>query len=181
MFGMTSTGQLNDEQLEGLIAQVGTGDKWALSEIYRLTNRAIYGFSLSIVKNLHDAEDVLQEVYLKVWSAAPSYKGMSKPMAWMFTIARNLCITRLRAPKSNDIAEYDAYEDTRLMQDDKLLVQALLKTLSEEERQIVMLHSMTGLKHREIADVMGIKPSTVLSKYSRAIKKLRKILEEDMS
>ncbi len=181
MFGLTSTEQLSAEQLESLISNVGKGDKDSLSEIYGLTNRAIYGFTLSIVKNLHDAEDILQEVYIKVWNSAPGYKSMAKPMAWMFTIARNLCLTRLRQKPTHDIAEYDAYEDNRLTQDDKMLVQALLAKLSVEERQIVMLHSMSGLKHREIAEVMGINASTVLSKYSRAIKKLRKILEEDMT
>ena len=50
--------------------------------------------------------------------------------------------------------------------------------LSDEERQIVVLYAMTGLKHREIADLLDLKLTTVLSKYSRAIKKLRSALKE---
>ena len=50
--------------------------------------------------------------------------------------------------------------------------------LNEQERQILMLHAVTGLKHREIAEIMGIPLATVLSKYARSLKKLKHILQE---
>ena len=63
--------------------------------------------------------------------------------------------------------------------EDRMVLTSLLTVLSEEERQIVLLHSMTGLKHREIADLLEMKLSTVLSKYNRAIKKLRHAWKEN--
>ena len=59
------------------------------------------------------------------------------------------------------------------------MLQSLLSQLSDEERQIVTLHALTGCKHREIAAVLNIPLSTVLSKYRRALRKLEKALEEE--
>lgn len=62
--------------------------------------------------------------------------------------------------------------------DDKIVLEGVLKRLTEEEREIVMLHAAVGMKHQEIADSLGLKLSTTLSKYRRALQKLRKYMEE---
>ena len=62
--------------------------------------------------------------------------------------------------------------------EDKLTVEQLLNTLDENERQIVVLHAVSGLKHREIASMLNMPLATVLSKYNRAIKKLQKIFKD---
>ncbi len=58
-------------------------------------------------------------------------------------------------------------------QEDKALIQTCMESLSDEERQILVLHAVAGFKHREIAKILGLKLSTVLSKYHRAIKKMK--------
>ena len=58
------------------------------------------------------------------------------------------------------------------------MIKAAMETLADDERQIIMLHAVGGMKHIEIAKIMGLPLSTVLSKYSRAKKKLQKTLEE---
>ena len=63
-------------------------------------------------------------------------------------------------------------------QEDRMVLGALLGILSDEERQIVVLHAMTGFKHREIAQLLDLRLPTVLSKYNRAVKKLRGALKE---
>ena len=60
------------------------------------------------------------------------------------------------------------------------IVKTIFENITDEERSIIVLHVVTGFKHREIAKMLDLSLSTVLSKYNRAIKKLRKILEEDM-
>ena len=131
------------------------GDKDALADLYSRTRPAVYGFALSIVKNAHDAEDILHDACLQVWNAAGGYRRQGKPMAWVLTITRNLAISRLR--------EHGRTEP----------LEAVLSALSDEERQIVTLHALTGLRHREIAALLGLPLPTVLSKYSRALKKLQ--------
>ena len=63
--------------------------------------------------------------------------------------------------------------------DERVLLQTAMKILSDDEQQIVMLHAVAGVKHREIAAILDMPTATVLSKYSRAIKKLRTVMEAD--
>ena len=77
--------------------------------------------------------------------------------------------------------EWNAIPDreTGLPQEEKLLLQDTLAVLGEEERRLVLLHAVTGLKHREIAGLLEMPLSTVLSKYHRALKKMRVYLKGD--
>ena len=85
-----------DAALEDCIARIAGGDKDALADLYSRTRPAVYGFALSIVKNAHDAEDILHDACLQVWNAAGGYRRQGKPMAWLLTVARNLALMRLR-------------------------------------------------------------------------------------
>lgn len=73
----------------------------------------------------------------------------------------------------NDLS-YSFVEDL----EDRMMIKGVLNLLSEEERNIVLLYAVSGMKHKEIADSLGLKLSTVLSKYRRALKKLKEYLEE---
>ena len=172
---------------EGLLLQVAAGDQEAFRKLYEDTDRTIYGFILSIVKNPQDAEEVMQETYMKVWTSAPGYRAQGKPLAWMFTIASNLCYMRIREHKHmsdlglDDLGGAEMGQLCPQIEDaaDKLVLQAALTALGEEDRQIVLLKNSAGMKHREIAEALGMPLATVLSKYNRAIKKLEQYLREE--
>lgn len=175
---------LSEVSLESLIAKIASGDRQAMSAIFGETKTAVYGFVLSILKNSNDAEDVLQETYVKIWSTAERYKPMGKPMAWILTIAKNLSLSLLREKsKQADMPEENQLEDQSVSfsasTEDSIVLNAAMNKLSDEERQIVVLHAITGLKHVEIARLLSLPLSTVLSKYSRAKRKLKNILEEE--
>ena len=186
MIGMTSPKQnikFAQTPLETCIAQIAAGDKNALAELYGETKSAVYGFALSLLKNASDAEDVLQDTYVRIWSSAEGYSPMGKPMAWILTIAKNLATSKLRErSKAADIPEEEwllfQAETPAVSSDDRIALSSAMKTLSEEERQIVMLYAVSGLKHKEIAEFMSLPLSTVLSKYSRSLKKLKNTLKE---
>ena len=168
---------------EILLIRIAQGDMEAFRSLYELTDKAVYGFALSILKNQHDAEDVMQDTYLRIRAAAHLYQPTGKPMAWIFTIVRNMALMKLRSKKRITYTEYDILENdinfSRIMNnEDRLVLEAALRVLGEEERKIVILHAITGLRHREIADIMEMALATVLSKYNRALKKMRKYLEE---
>ncbi len=91
---------LDNSILEKAIQRMAGGDKEALAELYHSTRTAVYGFVLSLLKNREEAEDVFQEVYLKVYENAATYEEKGKPMAWILTIARNLCYMRFRRVKN---------------------------------------------------------------------------------
>lgn len=173
-----------DDMLETYIAQMADGHKEGLALLYEQTHAAVYGFALSILRNPQDAEDVQHDTYIQIWKAAGSYRPTGKPMAWIFTITRNLARMHLRdhgrtvAVSPEDWHSMFA-DHPSVDHEDRMVLHSLLTVLSEEERQIVLLHSMTGLKHREIADLLEMKLATVLSKYNRAIKKLRLAWKEN--
>ena len=171
-------------ELEALIGGIAAGSREDLAELYRRTRAAVYGLALSSLKNGAEAEDVAQDTFVKVWAAAPSYRPQGKPMAWLLTIARNLALGRLRtAARIQDLSEaqWSAFsiESDTLTADDRTVLAAALGRLSDEERHIVVLHAVCGLKHREIAQFLGLALPTVLSKYHRSLKKLKTILEGD--
>lgn len=171
-------------ELEALIGGIAAGSREDLAELYRRTRAAVYGLALSYLKNGAEAEDVAQDTFVKVWAAAPSYRPQGKPMAWLLTIARNLSLGRLRtAARIQDLSEaqWSAFsiESDILTADDRTVLAAALGRLSDEERHIVVLHAVCGLKHREIAQFLGLALPTVLSKYHRSLKKLKTILEGD--
>ncbi len=168
--------------LDRAIERVAKGHTDALEDIYTETSSAVYSYILSIVRNTEDAEDILQDTYVKVYLNATQYQSQGKPMAWILTIARNLSLMKLRAGKRvADLADYEweniVDESAKFMTEDRMVLNAALSGISEEESQIVILHAVAGLKHREIADMLDMPLATVLSKYNRALKKMRSIIE----
>lgn len=171
-------------ELEALLARIAKEDKEALGELYERTKAAVYGFAISLSHSPADAEDVLQDTYIAVYSAAAGYVPRGKPMAWIMTIAKNLARMRLRAVRKQlDLDEEDwgryLTSSPNVSPDERMLLQVAMKVLSDEQHQIVMLHAVAGMKHREIARMLDMPTATVLSKYSRAIKKLRIAMEAE--
>ncbi len=180
----TKYGANDAYELEALLARIAKQDKAALGELYECTHRAIYGFAMSMSQSPADAEDVLQDTYIAVYSSAASYIPRGKPMAWLMTIAKNLARMRLRAVRKHlDLAEEDwgryLASNPDVSADERMLLQTAMRVLSDEQQQIVMLHAVAGMKHREIAQLLDMPTATVLSKYSRAIKKLRIAMEAE--
>lgn len=170
------------KQLGELIHNIADGDRGALAELYKLTNKDVYAFALSILKNIHDAEDVLQDCFVRIYSSAGSYSDRGKPMAWILTITKNLCLKCIRSSQrrvslSDEEWSFSSPDEFESSADDRIMLSACMSSLNDIERQIVVLHAVSGMKHREIAELLKIPLPTVLSKYNRAIKKLRSILE----
>ncbi len=167
---------------ETLFVRIAEGEKEAFETLYTQSSSAVYAYALSILHNQEDAEDAMQETYLKIRGAAHLYQAKGRPMAWIFTIARNICLMKFRQQQHRTHDPLDEnMEDTNFTKirdtEDRAVLMAAFRILSDEEKQIVMLHAVSGLKHREIAAMMRLPLSTVLSKYNRAAKKLRKELE----
>ena len=169
--------------LEKSLKRIAKGETDRIADIYDEVNSSLYGYILSFLKNPTEAEDVLQDTYVKICQSAGMYKAMGKPMAWILTIARNLALMKIRSrAKFTDIEEYEwdnlSEGDSDFHVEDREVLTAAMSKLSSEESQIVMLHAVSGMKHREIADMYDMPLATVLSKYNRALKKLKKELTD---
>ena len=175
-----SRGLTAPELLEPLLLRLGQGDQSALEELYHRARTAVYGLALSYLKHTQDAEDVTQDAFVRIWENAPRYRPQGTPLAWILAVARNLSLMKLR--ERGRVQEMEPEEWERLAADsplvtaeDKQVLQAALSGLSDEERQVVVLHAVTGWKHREIAQLLELPLATVLSKYRRALQKLKNI------
>jgi len=171
-------------ELQQLLIHIAGGEREALAELYQRTRSAVYGLALSYLKNAHDAQDLTQDVYVQVWDRAEQYRLIGSPMGWLLAVCRNLCLMRLRREERHAALseeEWDAIpaRECGLDADERALLQGALAVLGEEERRIVLLHAVTGLKHRELAALLELPLPTVLSKYHRALKKMRSFLEGD--
>ena len=171
---------------EERILKIANGDRDALSTMYLQHKGAVFGFALSMLHDRERAEDVMQETFIQLWNSAASYIPRGKePLSWLLGITKNLALRRLRTDSlSVSIPEEHSAPadplDHYLAVENKLILRAVLTKLSEEEQQIVLLHAVSGLKHREIADLLDMPLSTVLNKYRRALQKLKKLLGESI-
>lgn len=168
---------------EEYFARIAEGDASAFAALYREAAPAVFAYALSVLKNRESAEDITQETFLKVRGAAHLYKKQGKPLAFLFTIARNLCLMQLRKarrvipaedPETLSAPEIWPAADA----EDRLVLEEAFRVLGDTERQVILLHAVTGLKHREIASLLDLPLGTVLTGYHRGIRKLRRELEE---
>ncbi|MBR3153918.1 MAG: RNA polymerase sigma factor [Lachnospiraceae bacterium] len=168
---------------ELLIVRIGRGEREAFENLYEQISNAVYAYAYSLLLNRESAEDVMQETFLKIRAAAHLYKPRGRPMAWIITITRNLCMMRFRQERRQTELLPDHLEAERGLSEieeaeDRMVLKSALEVLTKEELRIIVLHAVSGMKHREISEVMHIPLSTVLSRYQRGLGKLRKRLEE---
>lgn len=166
-----------------LIKKVAKYDSVAFEQLYNDASGAVFGLAMSILGNQADADDVVQETFISIYNNASNYKGKGKAMAWIFTIARNNALMKIRDRKKHshvDLDEVYNVGEENTVDDDMYkenLISVLLETLKDDERQIVVMHAMSNMKHKDIANIMKLPLSTVLSKYKRSLEKLRNKME----
>ena len=184
MATFNKTKKPNVAKIDDALVRIAQGDDAALQTLYDETATSIYAYALSVVRSAHDAQDIMHDTFIKVYENAHHYQSYGKPMAWILTITKNLCFQQFRQQsRVADVPDETLFaqlaDNSNMSVDDKMFVAQYLAKLGEEERTIVVLHAMTGLKHREIAKLMELPLSTVLSKYKRTIAKLKSILSEE--
>lgn len=168
---------MTDQELCAKLEAVRRGDMTAFEEIYRELKTPVMTVAVRITGDRHAAEDVLQEVFVKLFRSPPA-PDIAKPRAYIFRMARNLAIDGIRAQKPLSLEDF---EDTLQSNDDdpagRLDIEAAMMSLPLEQRQTVSLHLNGGLKFREIAGITETPLGTVLWRYQKAIKRLRELLE----
>jgi RNA polymerase sigma factor (sigma-70 family) len=164
-----------------LLRQIGGGDMRALESLYRGLQVPVFAVALAVTGDRDAAEDVMQDTFVRVYSAAPGYRPESRARAWVLTIARNLARDtvrrRIREPACGEagrgaVASDDESAGLRLD-----IVNALLR-LGEADRQIVVLHDVAGLTHAEVAAELEMPAGTVRWRYRAALGRLRPFVQE---
>lgn len=145
--------------------------------------RGLFAFILSICRNYHTAEDMMQTAYIRLRTTISSYRTGENAYAWLYTIAKNATLNemaRQKREKSTDAFEEESTFGTYSIDEECSPITTVMnKVLGEEERQIVTLHVISGFKHREIAEMLEKPLGTELWTYNNALAKLKRELEKE--
>jgi RNA polymerase sigma-70 factor (ECF subfamily) len=175
---------LSDVSDEALLVLYANGDPGAARALtLRLTPRVL-GFAARMLSDRTEAEDVAQEAMLRLWRMAPDWQqGEARVATWLYRVASNLCLDRLRRSRPRGLGDVAEPEDTttgvvaRMIEADRVLaLDAALAALPDRQRQAVVLRHIEGLSNPEIAAVMDIGVEAVESLVARGKKGLAALL-----
>jgi RNA polymerase sigma factor (sigma-70 family) len=170
---------LSDGQL---VARCRTGDDAAWNELVERFSRYVYAISSQAFRlSDHDAEDVFQDVFAKVYEHLPRLRDDEAIRPWLAQLTRRCCIDRLRSggreQASGDELEPPGVDETLLRLDDALAVHDALNALSEGCREILDRFFARDESYHTIGEALAIPPGTIASRISRCLGKLRDALE----
>ena len=185
-----SRGEISDEEL---ILRISGEDREAIRLLYARHGRLVYGCAMQIVSDAAAAEEVCQDVFLRVWERSGTYRrDRGKVVTWLARIARNRAIDVLRARRARGIVQTTPVDDSvpaaaggdsdpgeRLWQslrDER--VREAVASLPPEQRRALTLAFFHGLTHRQIAESLGEPLGTVKTRIRDAMLKLRARLGE---
>ncbi len=185
------------EQEAAVIRRVIDGDVNAFEDLVTAYEKNVYNLALRTTGNAQDAEDMVQEAFLKAYNSLPGFRGDSKFSVWLYRIVSNVCLDFLRRqnrrPSTSLSVEDEEGEESQLdipdesqspetLLEQKLTREAVqrgLQSLSGEQRQILLLREIQGLSYEEIAQALDLEAGTVKSRIFRARKKLCAFLLAD--
>lgn len=172
--------------IEDLIARVALRDRKAFSELYDRTSAKLFGVCLRVLNNRAEAEEALQEVFIRIWHKADRYSaGGYSPMTWLITLARNLSIDRIRARRAptddideaNDIASSDPTPEAAVIaQSEADRIGACLGELEDDRADAVRGAYLEGLSYKELAERHDVPLNTMRTWLRRSLQKLRECL-----
>ena len=170
-----------------LIRRIGDGDGSAFELLYQRYARPVFGLALRRLGDRGRAEDAVQETFASVWRSARSYRPERGPGApWLYTVARNAIIDRLRqrTEPASDVPDEASSDLTPPEQAEAdwlaWRVHRALEELPDSERRVVELAYWGGLSQSEISDFLGTPLGTVKTRTRSALARLADLLDEEL-
>jgi RNA polymerase sigma-70 factor (ECF subfamily) len=179
-----------------LLARVAKGDQQAFSQLYDLSSTLLFSITLRILGQREDAAELLQEVYLEIWSKVVRYDvSRGTPIAWLITLTRSRALDRLRMrgtrahppagqavnnQPTSPIADYNPPPvEAQADQELRTHVSNILSTLPHAQQQAIELAYYEGLSHTEISARLGQPVEAVKTRLKLGMAKLRESLRHD--
>jgi len=186
----------SDDEIE-LMKRIQARDEQALEKLYDLYNRLLFGMVISIVKKREEAEDVLQEIFVKIWNKAESFNpDRGNVYSWIVTVARNKAIDRIRSKgyktqKKQSVSiheplfslEGDKHDpmETTIFSDRAELVKKALGKIPEKQSEVIKIAYYRGMTQSEISDHLDIPLGTVKTRTRQGMIKLKRIIGDFIS
>ena len=172
--------------IENMIGRIGLGDRVAFSSLYDATSAKLFGVCLRVLNNRAEAEEVLQEAYIRIWQKADSYAANGySPMTWLITVTKNLAIDRLRARKAptQDIDDMPDIRDSgptpemaAVASSERAQIDACMDELDDSRADAVRSAYLEGDSYQELADRYGVPINTMRTWLRRSLQKLKECL-----
>jgi RNA polymerase sigma-70 factor, ECF subfamily len=186
---------------EVLMMRFQAGDRAAFSSLVRKHKTPIYNFILRLVRSPSAAEDLVQDVFVRVVQSASDFKHESRFSTWAYAIARNICIDHLRKmsfrqhasldqasgedasgptllDRTADVRPSAAVERTVIGQELGLRITRCVESLPSDQREVFLLREIGNLPFKEIATITGVPENTVKSRMRYALERLQEALSE---
>lgn len=172
-----------DQPDDMLLSRLQNGDEKAFTAIYERYNKMLYVLAYKYLKDTFLAEDIIQQVFLKLWESRSLFVGSVHLRNYLYTMTKNLVLNEIRDNLSDMEKNYAVIQNAPEFEDklqsaleEKDLFQHFYKILAElpeQKRKVCLLKIRDNLSNQEVADKLHISVPTVKSHYSQAIKLLR--------
>ena len=163
-------------------AQAGSAD--AFERLYRKHGRRVYAVCLRMVSDPGRAEELMQDAFVRAWSAIGSFQHRSAFGTWLHRLTVNVVLSDMRAEKrrlSRELlpGELDEFEREvgGAMPETRVDLERAIAALPSGAKEVLILHDIEGYRYREIAELVGVAEGTVKSQLSRARRLVREALE----
>jgi RNA polymerase sigma-70 factor (ECF subfamily) len=183
--------ETSDESQAQLLRRIATQDRQALTEFYDQTAGMFFSIAVRILGDTHEAEEVVQDVFVQIWSKAGTFnRALGAPIHWAVGITRNRSIDRLRARQRRARVLEEATElsdnhpvassqqsNLSLSEEELVKVRSAVKSLPQDQQQAIEMAFFNGLTHQEIAATLNEPLGTVKARIRRGMLKLRDSLQ----
>lgn len=185
-----------DEQI--LLKKSQEGDIHAFEQLIESYQKRVFNIAYRIIGSYDDANELAQEVFIKVYRSLVKFKGQSTFSTWIYSITKNVCYDELRKRKNKKVVyidedvKYDNSEIQRQIEDDrpqpdeiaekneiKRIIHEAISELSEEHRVAIVLRDIQGFSYEEISKILECPEGTVKSRINRARQSLKNILKKN--
>ncbi len=194
--------EISDEKLMVMFQE---GDIHAFELLFEKYRVPIFNFLYRMLNRQRGlAEDLLQEIFMKVFGAREYYEPRARFSTWLFTIARNHCLNLVRSRRyleakdtvsldtrasengsrlADNLPARDEGQDPLAQQEVREVLERVIAVLPENYREVFLLHAVEGFTHQEISEILNMNPATVRTHYHRArmilVDRMEDILEEE--
>ena len=177
-----------NEKESDLVAKAQAGNMEAFIELVSLYQKKVYALAYQMAHNHADAEDIAQEVFIRLYKKIHKFKGRSSFFTWLYRMTMNVSKNYLRTRTANTLPFEDAIrtKDLTMKRNDPAeeliskekneAITKAINTLPFRHRKVVVLHDIEGISHKDISNIMGCSEGTVWSRLFYARRKLKERL-----
>jgi RNA polymerase sigma-70 factor (ECF subfamily) len=174
---------------DGYVQLAAQGDVAAFEEIYRLHHRRVFNQCLRMTRNVSEAEDLTQDVFLQLYRKLKTFRGESAFTTWLHRLTMNVVLMHFRKtsvrpdqrsdriPEQLELATRGAGSESSVILN-RIYLEEALRQLSPGYRAVLILHDVEGYEHNQIGEILGCAVGTSKSQLHKARKRLRRLLKK---